>query len=1486
MSKSPLCALAAFLMLPFTSVAQNVAITEFMASNSNTIDDEDGTASDWIEITNLDSSAVNLEGWFLTDDAALLQKWIFPSTLLTSGQSIVVFASDKNRNDAASELHTNFKLTSNGEYLALVKPDGTTIASDFAPSYPPQVDDLSYGITTNSAQTTLVAPGAPVKFTIPANADDDVDEGLNPNSFISLTFDDNSWTNGTTGIGYATGTPDDYDALIGTDIQSVLFSQSPARTSVYIRIPFTVANAGAVTALTLRMKYDDGFIAYLNGVPEPVAESNAPAQPAYNSTGVNHQDSAAIIYEDFTLSPGDLINGTNYLCIHGLNQSSSSSDALFLPEFIASVLSAGGQEVYFNAPTPGEENSTGTQNPGPLIRSVTNNVAPLTVNTTGASVVANSVAEFSGTQGQDSWYYGTHNGGDTYTPSTSFVQIPGGAGSGAWDGTTQLWDGTSWKFSASGAPWTQITSNTVHPNDSTPGPEHATVRRWVSDVTGLHTIAGSFNNGSVNGDGTTGRVFHNNTEIFAEVSDGDVKDFSLERVLAPGDTIDFLVDTGPADQDGSDSTNQSSTITQGSVSNSSVTLPIEAKVIPSFNPIDSVTLYYRVMYGAEVALLMNDAGTDGDTLAGDGTYTAIIATDDLAAGQMLRWRVVATDTISNTTVDPIFPDPLDSPEYHGTIAADPTTVSSLLPILHWFTSSPGGVETVSGARGSVYYLDQFYDNIQADRHGQSTGGFPKKSFDFDFNKGDRFEYKAGERRVKDLNLITNWADKSKTRNTMGYEMMRLAGHPAHFSFPVRVQQNGAFFSVADLVEDGDDRYLERAGLDPNGVLFKMYNTLNSSTSGVSRKTRKEEDNSDLQALINGLNLGTAAKLTYSYDNVNIPGTINYLAALALTNNRDHGHKNYYLYRDTEGTGEWRPLVWDQDLCLGRNWVGGPAYFDDTFTNNNLTLGAGNVMKTLIFNNSELDQMFQRRVRTLMDRFYGPPATPVTYIADRVDEITALIDPTNDDPLTGSDDADLDRQKWGTWGNGNAMRAAVDRIKNEYLPTKRTQLYGLNSVPAAQAAAPTINISTVEFNPASNGASPNQDGEYIILTNPNNTAVDVSDWTLSGGISMTIPPGTVIRANDILHIGKNAVGFRSRAVSPKAGENRFLVSGYSGQLSARGETITLSNELATVIDTETYTGVPTAGQQWLRVSKILYAPLDPTPAELSALPAISASDFEYIELVNTRPAALDISGAMFVEGVDFTFPANTVLQSSQRILIVANIAAFELRFGTGKPVAGAYTGKLNNDGEKLQIHDAVGENILEFSYNDIWYPPTDDNGHALVVLDPATTPVTDFDLPENWGISLDIGGDPGTAPTGVATTYEIWKAENFTEAELANPAISGDTIDLDNDGWNTLLEYALEGDPDRPDSGDGYQASMTDTSGSDYLTLTFRKVKAAIDVTYTVETGSTLADWAPTSIQTATPVDNNDGTETISIRDAIPQATSNHRFIRLKVTVGL
>jgi hypothetical protein len=232
MKLSPLavssCIFAGLLGLtPMVQAQDNLMITEFMASNNHTLLDQDGDASDWIELYNLGTNGMNLAGWRLTDDAADSAKWTFPVTNLAPNHFLVVFASGKNRAVSGAELHTSFSLSSGGEYLALVRPDGS-VAQEFSPAFPAQVEDVSYGFAFNYSTNTLVAAGANAHWTIPHGA------GEFPADWITTAFDDSGWSNGLTGLGYSAnqvnvfsaGSPANV-ALNKTATQSSTFNNDP-----------------------------------------------------------------------------------------------------------------------------------------------------------------------------------------------------------------------------------------------------------------------------------------------------------------------------------------------------------------------------------------------------------------------------------------------------------------------------------------------------------------------------------------------------------------------------------------------------------------------------------------------------------------------------------------------------------------------------------------------------------------------------------------------------------------------------------------------------------------------------------------------------------------------------------------------------------------------------------------------------------------------------------------------------------------------------------------------------------------------------------------------------------------------------------------------------------------------------------------------------------------------------------------------------------
>ena len=160
--------------------AAHLVISEFMAADKTILADEDGDHSGWIEIHNPTQSPVNLASHFLTDDARDPTQWAFPILELAADGYLVAFGSGKSRADPDGLLHTNFRLSNSGEYLALVGP-GPILLHAFHPEFPPQRADVSYGIlggdplleqyfgepTPSMANRETPPPPDPVRFSHP-----------------------------------------------------------------------------------------------------------------------------------------------------------------------------------------------------------------------------------------------------------------------------------------------------------------------------------------------------------------------------------------------------------------------------------------------------------------------------------------------------------------------------------------------------------------------------------------------------------------------------------------------------------------------------------------------------------------------------------------------------------------------------------------------------------------------------------------------------------------------------------------------------------------------------------------------------------------------------------------------------------------------------------------------------------------------------------------------------------------------------------------------------------------------------------------------------------------------------------------------------------------------------------------------------------------------------------------------------------------------
>lgn len=341
-----------FLIFLFCFVLERASatpvISEFMASNDTTLADENGDYPDWIEIHNPDTVAVDLAGWHLTDDATMPTKWTFPTTSLPAGEYLIVFASDKDRAVSGNELHTNFKLSSGGGYLALVQDDGSTVNSEFNP-YPAQQTDVSYGLPEDTEEVvTVIDEEATLKHHVPTGPV----AGWNTH-----LFDDGAWPLATSGVGYERDANNIYDPYFSSDIESITYDVNG---SIYLRIPFQIVDPSKVTSLTLLTKHDDGFIAFIDG--EEIACDNITGTPVWNSLSTVSQDANLSTFQAWGVSTPlpPLFTGNNVLAIQLLNESKISSDFLMLPklEITRTVSVAGGVYTYFVQATPGSVNNT------------------------------------------------------------------------------------------------------------------------------------------------------------------------------------------------------------------------------------------------------------------------------------------------------------------------------------------------------------------------------------------------------------------------------------------------------------------------------------------------------------------------------------------------------------------------------------------------------------------------------------------------------------------------------------------------------------------------------------------------------------------------------------------------------------------------------------------------------------------------------------------------------------------------------------------------------------------------------------------------------------------------------------------------------------------------------------------------------------------------------------------------------------------------
>lgn len=1392
-----------------------VTISEFMASNRSTLEDDDGNFSDWIELWNTSTGAVNLAGWRLTDSAANPAKWVLPAVTLPPDGRLVVFASSEDRRNPAHPLHTNFKLDAGGEYLALVTPSGT-VAKAYAPSYPPQAPDVSYGWVYGGVESVLLATGAAARVKAPAGP------GLGL-TWTGVGYDDSAWRAATNGIGFDSGLYNPEDDEGANAFAAVVGASAPA---YWLRFSETSGTSFAsLGTWALAAAGGEG-----GTVAVGLEGGRTPEWAGFEF------DNRAVLYNGSTAR----LNTGQYTQF----DFSSTGDFTFVVWFQPTEVTAG-HDFFGRARSAGSSGGTNVIRFGIVSNALSfrHNGAVIGF---GGTVVSGLWQQAVVTR-SNGWVRGyldaqpVFSGADTRSMTVGSGVRIGASRPGTGQAFTNYFLGRLDEFlvwsralhpaeisnqlvAAQGrTPWFQPLLRTDVQADLL-GVGAGLLARFPFVVTNALPFTGlelrlryedgfaAYLNGTPAAQGNalpsnewnavaqavrTDQAATNwaaftltgalpalaaGTNVLAvhalnaSVTNGDLflEAQLLGSTLAPQPDT-YLLSPTPAVANVAGVTNLGPVIQevtdrppQPTGDSNSPPVVVHATVLATLQPVAAVRLMYRYQFDVEQVVAMSP-------LTGD-VWTASLPITNLGPGQMVRWRVEAVDAAGTTNREPLYLDPTNTPRYFGTVAAD-ASFATALPVFHLFVDPTqlGAMDSESGARCAFFHDGEFYDNLYVELRGNTTAAYNKKSHRLEFNRGYGLRHPGPGGRIRKTSLMAEFADPSYLRQHLSFWLLDKMGSPAPFHYPVHVRRNGTFYQLAFHSDVLGEDQLERFGFDPDGALYKAAGTVvpsHFSTGGFIKKTREWEGTQDFDEMARAIaETNTPAdRSVAAFDRFNLPEVINYLAVARFTQEGDDVWANMCLYRDSDGNREWSVIPFDQNVSWGQLYYGDePSVYNVVNVTNDVykshplyggsqvrVNGGGNWNRVydLVVGVPELRDMLLRRQRTLLDQWVQPSGTPAPALIfeAHIAGMTNQIGP----------DAQLDRTTWRWppnsgmygWGTNLWLVDGVTGLVNGFIAPRRDHFFithsasntarpvgvgnALNAgIPDPQPTNALIRFAGLEYGQA----AATQATEYLVLTNPMPYAVDLSGWRLAGGVDFTFQPGTVLPTGRVLYVSPDVNAFRARTTPPSGGLGKFVQGPYAGQLSARGEALQLFDPAGRLVDQTSYAGAPSVWQQYLRVSELMYAPPNPSPAELGVDVQLLESDFEYIELVNIGLAPLDLAGVQLAAGVTHNFATGVVLAAGARVVVCAQTNAFRLRYGPAAAVAGVYTGFLDNAGERVQLLDPTGEVVLDFTYDDAWYPVTDGLGFALVARDEQQE-WTAWDRAAGWRASAAAQGSPG------------------------------------------------------------------------------------------------------------------------------------------------
>ncbi len=1455
-------------------------ITEIMAENESSLVDEDGDLSDWIELYNPDTTAVNLSGWHLTDNDGDLAKWKFPGIVIEPGGFLVVFASGKDKRVPGGQLHTNFQLSADGEYLGLIAEDGLTVVSEIAPEYPNQQAGLSYGTGTWGVPESevLIPSEMQVNYLIPT------DNSLGSSwQQPASEFDDSLWSTVAQPVGFESS-GGRLESVIATNISAEMKGVNPGG---YFRFPFDFNSVDRrIVSAQLRIFIDDGYVAYINGVE--VAKLNGQNPMLYDSAASGSRGDATVIAAplsvDISAHVGAVRHGENVLAVHAMNTSAGGSDFLLGVELVTDIqdTSGGSQYGFFDPPTPGAPNlaisSLGkvsdtkfdpdrgffdepvdvvitTATEGAVIRYTTDGSEP----TAGSGIIYNGPFAVSATTtlraaAFKSGYYPTNVDTHTYLFLDDVIRQSSSAPSGWPSGSV---NGQSYQYGMNQS----IVNNS---NASIGG-----VERTKEALMSLPTI--SIVTEQANLTSASTGIYSN------PGSDG----IAWERESS----VEFIHPPGWIDPDGNDKGFQS---------------PCGLRIRGGFsrrtqNPKHSFRLFFRGQYGNGRLnyKLFGDEGVD------------VFDKFDLRGPQNYSWAMGGTS--QNSFIRDTWSRDLQGEMGHSYKKG--RWVHLYLNGIYWGMfqiderAEANFGETYFGGGEDDYDVVKSFGGLTDGNRASYQRLWEKWQSGFNSN-ADFFAVQgrdpdgspnfSDERLVDMENLIdymiityyTGDRDGPGSRYTQprpnnyfgifnrlnpdGYKFFE---HDSEHSLGTGENNMVTPFTRSSSLNDFNPHTLhERLASDnleyrmlfADRVAGYCYNRgLLTDAAGIARVDRRASQ-IDIAIIAHSARWGNTSRTRQVWLGA-VQGVRNFITGRVPTIINQFRGVGWYPSMDPPQFNQHGGFVSsDEQVFIS----GGPGVIYYTLDGGDpRELGGGVVQGAKIFQGNTTTQVL-----------LGAGAI-WKYLDDGSDQGTAWRDAGFNDAGWESGPAQLG---YGDNDEATELEFGGD-ASNKYATTYFRRAFNVED----PSEVTGINLRLLYDDGATvylNGAE--------LFRSPNMTAdMSYNDYTV-GGVDTASEDFQRFDglSAELLVPGENTI-----AVQIKQGDESS--SDISFDLELTGvKTVVSSPLLLTSPGISTLSSRVKDGNEWsaltratfmvdtepadasnLIISEIHYRPSSPGEDEL-AEGFNERKDFEFIELQNIGSRYINLTGLQFSAGIEFEFGSEAtglVLAPGERLLLVNNLEAFKLRYGGGMFIAGVYSGNLDNDGEQLLIVGPDEAEVINLTYNDAspWPESADGDGYSLVLINPGL--VGDLSSPERWRSSVALNGNPGD---GDALSYSSW---NNLHGGFAND------LDKDGDGLNHLMEYALGGDPFHHSPGlvpfAEVRSFEVEGINADYLAIDIRRRLGADDVSLVVELSDSPVNWSQEAdtVVLVGVINNNDGTETMSFRVKEAVADGGRVFLRAR-----